>query len=60
MNLVTRFVHRLRTMADLLAYLARRQRAFLIPLVAILLCAALLLLLTGGLSYVAPFVYPLF
>jgi Family of unknown function (DUF5989) len=31
-----------------------------LPLVLVLLCAGVLLLLTGGLSYVAPFVYSIF
>jgi hypothetical protein len=42
------------------AWFARAQRFVLIPLVLVLLLAGLLLVLTGGLAYVAPFVYTLF
>jgi hypothetical protein len=51
---------RLRTIGELLAHAARRQRFFLLPLLLVLLLGALLLVLSGGLSYVAPFVYTLF
>lgn len=44
-------------MYQLLAHFAHRERFFLAPLVAVLLIAAVLLVLTGGLSYVAPFIY---
>jgi hypothetical protein len=37
-----------------------RQRFFFLPLLLVLLVAGLLLAATGGLSYVAPFVYTLF
>jgi len=53
-------VGRLRTLGELMAHLARRQRFFLVPLVVVLLVGGLLLLATGGLSYVAPFLYALF
>jgi hypothetical protein len=55
-----RIVTRLRTVGSLVAYFTRRERFFLAPLLFILLLASILLLLTGGLSYVAPFVYGLF
>ncbi len=55
-----RLFARLRTVGALVAYFARRERLFLAPLLLILLLASILLLLTGGLSYVAPFVYTLF
>lgn len=48
------------TLGQLLGHFTSRQRFFLAPLLIMLLCAAVLLLLTGGLSYVAPFVYTLF
>ena len=53
-------VSRLRTVLDLIVYFTRRERFFLAPLLAVLLAAAVLLVLTGGLSYVAPFVYAIF
>lgn len=37
-----------------------RNRLVLIPLLVVLLLAAILLVLTNGLSVVAPFVYALF
>jgi hypothetical protein len=51
---------RLRTAAELVVYFSRRERFFLAPLLLVLFVASVLLLLTGGLSYVAPFVYALF
>ena len=51
---------RLRTVGALVVYFAHRERFFLAPLLLVLLIASVLLLLTGGLSYVAPFVYALF
>lgn len=59
-RLVRRLGSRLRTVGELLAHAARRQKLFLIPLLLVLLAGAVLLLLSGGLSYVAPFVYTLF
>jgi len=53
-------VSRLRTVAGLLGHFLHRQRFFLAPLLLVLLAAAVLLVLTGGLSYVAPFVYAIF
>lgn len=50
----------LRTIAGLIAHLARRQRFFLVPLVVVLLAASALLIITGGLGVVAPFFYTLF
>ena len=55
-----RLASRLVTVAQLLKHFAHRQRFFLIPMLVVLFLAAILLLLTGGLSYVAPFVYTLF
>lgn len=55
-----RLGRRLRTTGRLVAHFAGRQRFFLLPLLLVLLCAGILLLLTGGLSFVAPFVYSIF
>jgi Family of unknown function (DUF5989) len=55
-----RLISRLTTIGHLLAHFASRQRWFLLPLVLVLLLAGVLLLVTGGLSYVAPFVYSIF
>jgi hypothetical protein len=51
---------RLRTIGRLLRHFASRQRWFLVPLLVVLLCSGVLLLATGGLSYVAPFLYSIF
>ena len=51
---------RLRTLKDLFAHFMTRHRLVLLPLLVVLLFGGILLLLTGGLSYVAPFVYTLF
>ena len=55
-----RLGRRLRTIGALVAHFATRQRFFLLPLLIVLLLAGLLLLATGGLSYVAPFLYTIF
>lgn len=55
-----RLAGRLRTVRELFVYFAKRERFFFLPLLAVLLLAALLLALTGGLGYVAPFVYAIF
>jgi hypothetical protein len=55
-----RFFNRARTLLALFGHFAQKGRWFLIPFVLILLLAGLLLLLTGGLSYVAPFLYGIF
>jgi hypothetical protein len=59
-SLVRRGIWRAQTLVGLVAHLLRRRRFFLIPLVLVLLLAGVLLLLTEGLSYVAPFVYTIF
>ena len=51
---------RLRTLASLIRHFAHRERFFLAPLLLVLFAAAVLLALTGGLSYVAPFIYAIF
>ena len=53
-------VNRLRTIGRILRHFASRRRWFLIPLLVVLLFAGVLLLATGGLSYVAPFIYSIF
>ena len=55
-----KLVARLRTVGALVVYFSRRERFFLAPLLIVLLAASILLLATGGLGYVAPFVYTLF
>lgn len=55
-----KLVRRLRTIASLVAYFAKRERLVLAPLLLVLLVAGVLLLATGGLSTIAPFVYTLF
>ena len=55
-----RLLGRLRTVGGILRHFARGGRWFLLPLLLVLLLAGVLLLVTGGLSYVAPFVYSIF
>lgn len=50
----------LTSLGQLLRHFARRQRLLLIPLLIVLALSFLLLALTTGISYVAPFVYTLF
>lgn len=50
----------LRTLTELVRHFARAQRFFLVPLLLVLLLAGLLLCVTSGLAYVAPFSYTLF
>lgn len=52
--------NRLRTLGAIARHFASRQRWFLVPLLIVLLACGLLLVITGGLSYVAPFVYSIF
>jgi hypothetical protein len=51
---------RLATLRGLVAHFIARRKFFFIPLLLVLLLAGALMLFTGGLSYVAPFVYTLF
>lgn len=51
---------RLRTVLALTRYFATPSRLFLLPVLIILLLSGLLLALSGGLSYVAPFWYAIF
>lgn len=58
--LYIRLGRRFATTGRLLVFFAKRQGYFFVPLVMVLLLAGILLLLTGGLSYVAPFIYTAF
>jgi uncharacterized protein DUF5989 len=54
-------VLRVQTMGSLITYFSRADRlALLAPVLLSVLVAGALLLITGGLSYVAPFVYAMF
>ncbi|MEO8704462.1 MAG: DUF5989 family protein [Kofleriaceae bacterium] len=55
-----KLANRLRTIGAIIRHFASAQRWFLIPLLAVLMLAGALLLLTTGLSYVAPFAYSIF
>ena len=57
---MSRIANRSRTVGRILRHFASRQRWFLVPLLLVLLLAGVLLLATGGLSYVAPFLYSIF
>lgn len=59
-SLSRRLASRLVTLGQLVRHFAHRQRFLLAPLLLVLLIAAVLLAVTGGLSYVSPFVYSLF
>jgi len=59
-SLGRRLKRRAATALSLVAFFARRHGFFFVPLITVLLLAGVLLALTGGLSYVAPFVYTLF
>ncbi len=51
---------RLRTLFALVRHFVFKGRWFLVPFLLVLLLAGALLLVTGGLSYVAPFLYTIF
>jgi hypothetical protein len=51
---------RIETLMALFRHFAQDNKLFLLPLVLLALVCGVLLLLTTGLSYVAPFVYALF
>jgi len=51
---------RRRTIGHLVRHFLHPARFVLLPMLVVLLRAAVLLVATGGLSYVAPFVYALF
>ncbi len=54
------FVSRIETVGQLFRHFTRRGRLFMLPLLLFILISAVLLVLAGGLSYVAPFVYAIF
>lgn len=55
-----RLAARARTLGRLVLHFLHPARFILAPLLLVLLLAGVLLWLTGGLAYVAPFVYTLF
>ncbi len=57
---LTRFTSRLSTVGQLLRHFTRRGRLFMLPLLLLVMVSAVLLIVAGGLSYVAPFVYAIF
>jgi len=59
-SLFARLWARLKTSGRLILHFLHPARFVLAPLLIVLLLAAVLLSLTGGLAYVAPFVYALF
>ncbi|MEZ4427085.1 MAG: DUF5989 family protein [Nannocystaceae bacterium] len=59
-GLARRLRARARTLAQLIVHVLHPARFVLAPLLIVLLLAGVLLWLTGGLAYVAPFVYTLF
>ncbi|KIG12029.1 hypothetical protein DB30_02114 [Enhygromyxa salina] len=59
-SLLRRLGARLRTAGALVLHFLHPARFVLAPLLIVLLFAGVLLWLTGGLAYVAPFVYALF
>ncbi len=54
------FLTRLATVGQMAGYFASGRRIFMLPLLLLILLSGLLLILAGGLSYVAPFVYAIF
>jgi hypothetical protein len=59
-SLFARLAARTRTTGQLILHFLHPARFVLAPLLIVLLLAGVLLWLTGGLAYVAPFVYALF
>ncbi len=57
---VTRFFSRFETVGLLLRHFTRRGRLFMLPVLLFIMISAILLVVAGGLSYVAPFVYAIF
>ena len=57
---IRRFASRLDTVGQLLRHFTGRGRLFMLPLLLFILVSAVLLVVAGGLSYVAPFVYAIF
>lgn len=50
----------MRTLIDLIKHFTKEGRFILLPMLLVLLLGSILLVLTSGLAYVAPFVYTLF
>ncbi len=59
-SLPRRLRARAKTVLKLIGYFLHPARFVLAPMLIVLLLAGILLWLTGGLAYVAPFVYALF
>ncbi len=59
-GLLRRLGARTRTLLRLVGHFLHPARFILAPLLIVLLLAGILLTLTGGLAYVAPFVYTMF
>lgn len=59
-SLLRRVAARGKTALQLIAHFLHPTRFVLAPMLIVLLLAGILLWLTGGLAYVAPFVYTLF
>ncbi len=57
---VTQFFSRFETVGLLLRHFTRRGRLFMLPVLLFIMISAILLVVAGGLSYVAPFVYAIF
>ena len=57
---VSGFSSRLQTIGGLFRHFTRPGRLFMLPLLLFILASAVLLVVAGGLSYVAPFVYAIF
>jgi hypothetical protein len=57
---VSVIANRLRTVGRILWHFVAARKWFMIPLLLVILLAGMLLLATGGLSYVAPFLYTIF
>ena len=57
---IRRFASRLSTVGQLFRHFTGRGRLFMLPLLLFILLAAVLLVVAGGLSYVAQFVYAIF
>jgi hypothetical protein len=53
------FIARSVTIGQLIAHFSTGRRLFLLPILVLILISSLILILAGGLSYVAPFVYAL-
>jgi hypothetical protein len=54
------FASRAGTVVLLFRHFTDRRRIFMLPILLLIMLSAILLLVAGGLSYVAPFVYAVF